>query len=419
MKTVYSNSPQSGHSAGRIAISDLVRVILDGGSDKMPRKYQNPKLEIRSDVKRPYYFVRVTVPKITTEGRRLKREAKILGFVDKISIKDARKLRASLLEVVNAGRVLVQSQIRFKDVARRFQDVRLPQLGFATQKKYNAEIENHILPAFGELRMCDIDRPAVEAWLNAKAIAGLGWWSRVDLKGVLSAIFTAANDWKLWEGENPTMGVRVGRKKLVREKRLLTAEQLRTILAALAERERFIVLLLFGLGLRISEALGLRWSDVDLAAGTIAIRRRWYRGDLGEDGDTKSAAGERKLQLGRALADEFKQRNPGVHRHGEFVFLGDDGRLPPDDRDLLRECFRPVVKRLGLWYKGFGWHAFRRQNVTWRQHAGATPTEAMRAAGHSSMDMTLLYTLSDAERERSQVDAMFERLMEMPEGKPQ
>jgi hypothetical protein len=51
--------------------------------------------------------------------------------------------------------------------------------------------------------------------------------------------------------------------------------------------------------------------------------------------------------------------------------------MPPDDRDLLRYEFRPVLKRLNLYYQGFGWHAFRRQNVTWRQTVGnATALEA-------------------------------------------
>lgn len=385
----------------------------------MPRKYQNGKLQKRDDVKRPYYFVRISVPRIQGDGgRKSGRPREILGFVDEISQKEALRRRAALLEAVNAGRLLVQAQAKFSDVATRFVNIRVPQLGFATQKKYKTQIKLHILPAFGELRLCDIDRPIVEQWLATKAESGLGWWTRIDLKGVLSAIFTTAKDWKLWEGDNPTEGIRIGKRKLVREKRLLTADQLRTILAALQERERFIVRLLFGLGLRISEALGLRWSDLDFEAGTATIRRRWYRGDLSEE--TKTPAGERVLQLGAALVDEFKQRYPGAHRRGEFVFIGDDGHMPPDDRDLLRECFRPVVKRLKLWYKGFGWHAFRRQNITYRQTiGGATPMEAQRAAGHANFDMTYDYTLSDPERERKQVDKMFEYLMQMPEATKQ
>jgi integrase len=404
----------------------LIRGILGSTEEPMPRKYQNGVLQIRRDVKRPYYYVRVSVPRISKNGEReTGRPREVLGFLDEISRKRAMELRAQLLEAVNSKRLLVQSQAKFKDVARRFVDIRVPQLGIATQAKYRTQIRLHIVPAFGELKMCDIDQARVEAWLTAKAEAGLGWWTRIDLKGVLSAIFTAAKGWKLWEGENPTEGVRIGKKKLVREKRLLTAEQLRMILAALAERERFIVRLLFGLGLRISEVLGLRWSDVDFTDGTVTIRRRWWRGDLSEEGEGKSEAAARTLQLGRSLVDEFKQRHPGAHRKNEFVFLSDQphlftGNVPPDDRDLLREYFRPVVKKLGLYYKGFGWHAFRRANITFRQTVGgATPMEAQKSAGHASFDMTYLYTLTDPQREAEQVDRMFDYLMGVEPGKPQ
>jgi integrase len=149
--------------------------------------------------------------------------------------------------------------------------------------------------------MYEIDNTLVKEWLKAKEDDGLGWWTRIDLKGVLSAIFTQAKAWRQWDGDNPTEGVRIGKKKLVRKKELLTVEQLRAILAALQSRERFILQILFGLGLRISECLGLRWSDIDLEAGTVSIRRRWYRGDISEDGDTKSDAGDCVLQLGSGL----------------------------------------------------------------------------------------------------------------------
>ena len=382
----------------------------------MPRRYQNPKLEVRRDVARPFYFIRVTVPKITSEGRRRKRDVRVLGYLDEISSKEALKRRAVELDAVNAGRIVVQAQIRFGDLARRFVDLRVPQLGVATQAKYRIQIENHILPAFGEMQLFEIDRVHVEEWLNAKAET-LGWWSRVDLKGILSAMFTAAKDWRLWDGDNPTKGVRIGRKRLVREKRLLTVEDLRRLLAALPERPKFIVLISFGLGLRISEVLGLRWSDVDFDARTVSVRRRWYRGDLSEEHETKSEASDATLRVSPSMLAELRQRYPGVHRRGEFLFVGDDGHMPPDDRDLLREEFRPVLKRLGLYYKGFGWHAFRRQNITWRQQVGgATPLEAQKAARHASLDMTYLYTLGDAERETSQQQAMFDYLLGLPAG---
>jgi hypothetical protein len=97
-----------------------------------------------------------------------------------------------------------------------------------------------------------------------------------------------------------------------------------------------------------------------MSTSTTAFYRsdRWYRGDLSDDGETKSDNSFRVAQLG-PLVEKFRRRHPGPQARDQFVFVGDDGVMPPDDRDLLREEFRPVLKRLKL-YQGFGWHPFRR-----------------------------------------------------------
>jgi integrase len=390
----------------------LTAELLHGRDLLMPRKYQNPKLQIRSDVARPYYFIRVTVPKIdgVTSARTKKRIEERLGYCDDITKARAMHLRAQTLEVVNSHRTIAQSEVLFKNLVRRFLDERVPKLGFAAQQRYPLQIKNHLLPAFGEMRLSEVE-DHVEPFLESKV--ALGWWSRVDLRGILSAIFTAAEKWKLYEGKNPAKGASLGiKKRPVREKRLLTADQLLTVLVSLDEWCRFLVLMLFGIGLNISEALGLQWWDFDLEAGTVSIKRRWYRGDLSEDGDLKTENRVATLALATPLLAELKLRvRQSPVLPNDFVFAAEGSKLPPDDRDLLRERFRPVVKRLGLYYQGFGWHAFRRQNITWRQTVGkAEPMEAQKGGRHGSMDMTLLYTLRDHDRERDQVDLMFKEL---------
>jgi hypothetical protein len=134
------------------------------------------KLEVRNDVKRPYYFVRVNVPVIDalTGERKQMREKRALGFRDEISKKRAMELRAELLDVVNQGRTLVQSQIRFKDLVRRFVEIRLPKFGIATQSQYRSQIDNHLLVAFGEQKLSDINKASIEQFMTTKeeSVAG-------------------------------------------------------------------------------------------------------------------------------------------------------------------------------------------------------------------------------------------------------
>ena len=47
---------------------------------------------------------------------------------------------------------------------------------------------------------------------------------------------------------------------------------------------------------------------------------------------------------------------------------------------------------------------------------GATPFEGMKAAGHTKLDTTWLYTITDHEREKRHVAKIFERLKSATEG---
>jgi integrase len=268
----------------------------------------------------------------------------------------------------------------------------------------------------------------IEAWLHEKSgpheckrlkddeeiiikSEGLGWWTRSDLRGILSGIFTKAKEWGLWDGPNPCEGVKIGRKKAKRIKCIPSGEDLRKFLDALPETPvitpdgaRLIVLTSCVAGLRVSEVLGLKPVDIDRQQETVRVERRWRRGD--ED-EPKSEASKRVRQIG-ALAAELLSY-AGRKRKDDYIFTRPDG-TPLDDRDLQRDVFRPAAEAVGIYHEGFGMHVFRRLNVTWRQQVGAAPVEAQKAAGHGSLDMTLIYTETEAQREREHVDKILERL---------
>jgi len=388
-------------------------------------RFQNPKIEVKKGVRRPYYYIRPTIPVVTQNGiQRRQRELKLCYCDEKGGKRLAEQKKQEIMAPINAGKTMVQAQLPFRIIVQRFLDARVPQLGAATQAKYRNHIANHILPDLGNLRMADIDEPTVQVWLNQKREDGLSWWTRTDLKNLGSAIFNQACRWKLWTGENPFANADVGQKIEVREKRLLSVEQFRHLLVGLSAWPsrtegmtgadvKMMVLLGFITGFRISEVLGLKWSDIDWERGQVNLRRRWHRGS---EGPPKTARSRRTRKLG-PLLDELKHLARG-HEPDEWMFAGDDG-MPPDDRNLSQHVLRPLAKQLGIYWQGFGWHTFRRQNISWRQEAGATPFEAMRGAGHSKPDTTWLYTITDDAREEEQLRRMWGRLAKMESGEVQ
>jgi hypothetical protein len=74
----------------------------------------------------------------------------------------------------------------------------------------------------------------------------------------------------------------------------------------------------------------------------------------------------------------------------------------------LRLFTKPTTHARG--FEGFGWHSFRRQNLTLMQEEGATTFETMAQAGHTRPSMTSEYTVVDLTRRASAVTRVQERL---------
>ena len=74
----------------------------------------------------------------------------------------------------------------------------------------------------------------------------------------------------------------------------LTGEQTATILAAIPERDRVLFYFLARTGLRIGEALGLKWGDLERtpAGLVLVIDRQAQGGELEDEGKTENALRE-------------------------------------------------------------------------------------------------------------------------------
>lgn len=330
-----------------------------------------------------------------------------LGYCDEMTKPQAERRRDEILRGVNREVQTIGSYTLFRDFAARYKQEHFPALGAGTQQKYDSHLSTHLLPEFGDLRLVELDTLRIQAFLNRKAEAGLSWWTRSDLRNLLKGIFTKAAAWKYWPKDepNPVIGTNLGRKKAKREKRILSDEQLRLLLPELPALIALMVRTAVSTGMRISEILALKWKCVDLDKGTVRVEERYYRGDLDEPKSDKS---RRTLPIG-LLVDAYKDLAASKPNHDCYVFH--DNGEPLDDRALLKDVIRPAAKRLGLYFVGFGWHSFRRQNITVIQEVGATVFEAQAQAGHSDPATTSEYTITNLDRRTAAVLKLQERLL--------
>jgi integrase len=171
-----------------------------------------------------------------------------------------------------------------------------------------------------------------------------------------------------------------------REMRALSAAQL-TLLLASSRLSRWYPLwaLLGTAGLRIGEALGLKWSDVDLVAGNVQVKRalQRQRGRGLVFVEPKSYRSRRLVCLSKlAIAALQEQR---LRISGELVFPNLRGEL--QDSSSVTDALKVALTRAEL--PPIRVHDLRHTTATILLEAGAHPKLVQDLLGHSTVALTL------------------------------
>jgi len=162
-------------------------------------------------------------------------------------------------------------------------------------------------------------------------------------------------------------------------------EKARALLAAARPgREQTLFALGVELGLRIGEALALRWVDVDLAEATLTISATLS--NQGERVEPKTASSVRRLALPALTLGLLRDLRAGHHgEETDFVFCTDTGR--PLNRHNVRRDLRRACDRAGI--EPVRFHALRATSLSLRLAGGAAYEDVARVAGHASTRMLL------------------------------
>jgi integrase len=159
---------------------------------------------------------------------------------------------------------------------RWLQHVVRPRVRPRTFVGYEAAIEHHISPHLGRVRLAKLTPQHLQAWMATLETKGVSAGRRRYGRVVLRTALNTAIRWRLITMNAATLID--APRTTSREIRPLNPEEARALLDACREHslDAFVTVAL-GCGLRLGEALGLQWADVDLDAGTLQVRRAVQR----------------------------------------------------------------------------------------------------------------------------------------------
>ncbi len=285
--------------------------------------------------------------------------------------------------------------------------------GLAPKGRENLQwrLSNHLLPAFASRRLDQITVEDVDRYRLSKVREGkLGVTSINKTLTTLAAILEAAVEYELID-RNPARGRR-RRLPAVAPRRswLDRADHISALLDAASkldaearvcrgQRRALLATLTFA-GLRIGEALSLRWCDVDLARSTITVRV------------AKTDAGVRVVNILPVLRDELGTYRARFDALPDALVFGTAiGTRQTMTNVRTRVLTRAVEKANQQLTKdgferlpgGLTPHSLRRTFASLLFAIGETPPYVMAQMGHATPNLTL---------------AIYARCMDRRDGEP-
>ena len=316
------------------------------------------------------------------------------------TLAEARAARAELVSEVNRGEWQPLRRVAFDDFARAWIATYNGRTSSGIRESTLVEYRRALgLTKEGERRADGIGAVShfggqflgaiaprdVKAWLRGLSEKGASPSTVRTYLAPLRALFADAVEEGLVRA-NPAAGLRLPRPVTREEEseeraKALTEKELRALVLAAPEEWKLLVRFLAATGLRIGEALALRWGDIDLGRQRVNVRRRIYRGALAPP---KSRYGRRDVPLAPGLARALWTAH-GKTADEALVFSGNAGR--PLDASTVYRAVKAAAKTAGVPWAGP--HALRHTCATMLFRNGLNAKQVQLWLGHHSPAFTL------------------------------
>jgi integrase len=320
------------------------------------------------------------------------------------SVRDAKKERESLLAALREGRHAARPEVTVAALCAEWLATRRGRVAERTYEYDDSQVKR-ITSVLGDRRVQAVDVSDVRRLLTVTAT--LAEWTRYGMLRTLRQVLKMARD----EGlivRDPTEALQQHEKPKQRSRRFGRRLSPAELAAVLETAEQLVpayaplIVTLAYTGVRIREALGLRWHDVDLAAATIRLRWQLAKDDQ-RHVPIKTAAGVRDIPILPTLRRrliEYRLASPWT-RPCDPVFAATSGK--PKAYRNARRAIGIVADAADVDLVS---HDFRRSLASFLIVAARADEAAVTAVmGHANIETTRRIYAGDW-READEVNAL-------------
>lgn len=285
------------------------------------------------------------------DGKRRRRRVTVTADTAEEAARELRLLRGR----ADVGMVIPDGKTSVADFLRAWLDTKAGGVRSSTLDSYRQHAAGHLVPFLGHHRLSKLTPLHVENLIASMVTAGLATATIRSVIITLSSALKAAVAWGMVPS-NAAALAHLPKRQNYQPHPLSMDEAHRLLDQFTGDHYEALFWTMVGTGLRIGEALALRWADIDLDAGRLSVRYSLLRVKAGSkitgvDNDMvrltetaalvppKTASSRATLSLPAVVADHLRR-----HKDSQ-----DAARLAagPKWRDFGLVFTNPVVSRVG------------------------------------------------------------------------
>jgi integrase len=284
-------------------------------------------------------------------------------------------------------------RLTFDDLAASYMENGMTKLALTTQSNVKHYVNDYLLPRWGASVALDIQPLEIEQWLGSLKRSNP---TKDKIRRIMSVIYTRAQKYGLVprsDSSNPVKWVEQSAKSSYKPIVLDPATAAK-IFEQLSGFELALTILVAATGIRISEAMGLKWEDIDYQNKQINLRRVWVSDTIVEKMKTEDS--EAPVPLTDLLAQHLRdwQRGTVYGRPTDWVFASAQkkGKSPRSSSVLTWDHLRPAAIAAGVKLKKgqrFGFHNFRHGLASWLVNQGTDVKTVQGLLRHANVSTTL------------------------------